>query len=212
MDKLSEIKGYVAQMQVKKAWFGGYRKEDVQKKLDTMMELFEKTMEERDKKEAELRLKFEKEKQALVEDFESKKKVSDILVNDLSRNIDELNEENHSLGQECLQLKDAYNDISLIKENLEKEQEKLKQAYDALMAESQQMAENQIKMKETYRLYCGEILREYSESLRSLSGEFSRILKNVSSMQKEIDEESLFDDLERVFESREAQVLTGTVE
>ena len=205
MDKLSEIKGYVDQIQVKKVWFGGYSKEDVQKKLDKMMELFEKTLEERDKKEAELLANLKKEKEAMIEEFESKKKVSDILVNDL-------NEMNHSLGEECLQLKNAYNDISLIKEKLEKDQEKLKEAYDALMAESQQMAEKQLKMKEAYRLYCGEVLREYSESLRSLSGEFSRILKNVSSMQKEIDEESLFDDLERVFESKEYQVLTGTVE
>ena len=233
MDKLLEIKGLVNQVQMKKVWFGGYSKEDVQVKMDMMMEIIEKTIAEQNEKEAELLANFETEKEALREELESKKKVSDILVVDLNKNIDELTEvnramkvnqekteilnealktEKYALEQECSKLKDAYNEISSIRYNLEQEQMKLKQAYEALIEENQKMAEDQAKMKDAYRAYCGEILKEYSESLRSLSGEFSRILENVSNMQKEIDEESIFEGLERAFEGREPQTLTGTVE
>ncbi len=233
MDKLLEIKGLVNQVQLKKVWFGGYSKEDVQVKMDMMMEIIEKTIAEQNEKEAELLANFETEKEALREELESKKKVSDILVVDLNKSIDELTEvnramkvnqekteilnealktEKYTLEQECSKLKDAYDEISSIRSNLEQEQMRLKQAYDALIEENQKMADDQVKMKNAYRTYCGQILKEYSESLRSLSGEFSRILENVSNMQKGIDEESVFAGLERSFEEREPQILTGTVE
>lgn len=268
MDKLLEIKGYINQVQLKKVWFGGYSKEDVQVKMDMMMEIIEKTLKEQEEKEKDLLVNFEKEKEELRADLESKKKVSDILVVDLNKSIDELNElnrtlkldqeklqnanaelaiqnkklieendrlteeKNHieqehlslkdknvllstekiTLENECFKLKDAYNKLFEVKNLLEQDQLKMKMACDELLEENHQMAERQVKMKDAYRAYCGALLKEYSESLRSLSGEFSRILENVSNMQKEIDEESVFEGLERAIEDEKTEVLTGIVE
>lgn len=247
MDKILEIKGYWDEIQLKKVWFGGYSKEDVQAKIGMTMELLEKMIAERDEKEAELLANFEKEKETMREDFERKKKVSDILVNDLSKNMDELNKnveelnrnnehliemnralkekqekteilnealktEKYNLEQECSKLKGAYDEMTLIKNDLEQEQMKLRQSYDSLLEENHQMSEKQAKLKEAYRAYCDEILKEYTDSLKSLSGEFSRIIGNVSNIQKGMDGDGIFERLERRFESRESQVLSGTVE
>ena len=65
MDKLLEIKELVNQVPMKKVWFGGYSKEDVQVKMDMMMEIIEKTIAEQSEKEAELISNFETEKEAL---------------------------------------------------------------------------------------------------------------------------------------------------
>lgn len=72
-----------------------------------------------------------------------------------------------------------------------------------LTEENQMMVQEQYKIKESYKTYCSEIIKQYSNSLRSLSGEFSRILENVSSLQKEINEESIIEGLEKVLEVEE---------
>lgn len=97
---------------------------------------------------------------------------------------------------------------------LQAEIENKKRASDRLIAdlnkniselteENQMMVQEQYKIKESYKAYCSEIIKQYSNSLRSLSGEFSRILENVSSLQKEINEESIIEGLEKALEVEE---------
>lgn len=75
-----------------------------------------------------------------------------------------------------------------------------------LTEENEMMVQEQHKIKESYKAYCSEIIKQYSESLRSLSGEFSRILENVSSLQREINEESIIGGLDKVLEVTEVEV------
>lgn len=160
MDKLQEIREYMNQMQIKKVWFGGYDKEEVQVKFDVVYAMFQKCMKDQEEKEKALISDYEKRIKDLQNEFESKKKVSDILIVELNKSINSLTEENQS------------------------------------------MVQKQQEMKEAYKGYCGDILKQYSDSLRLLSNEFSRILENVSNMQKGINEENIFEGLERAFEMR----------
>ena len=56
----------------------------------------------------------------------------------------------------------------------------------SLTEENEALVIKQHKMKEAYKEYCESILNQYSNSLCSLSNEFSRMMDNVSNMQKEI--------------------------
>ena len=53
----------------------------------------------------------------------------------------------------------------------------------ALMEEQKHAAEEKEKMKGVYKDYCTNIFKQYSESLRTLSTEFSMILENISNLQ-----------------------------
>ena len=53
MDRLQEINEYINDMQIKKAFFGGYDKEDVYKKIGVIVDLFRKFTEEQQEKEKE---------------------------------------------------------------------------------------------------------------------------------------------------------------
>lgn len=240
MGNLQEIRDNINQVPLKKVWFGGYSKEDVQMKMDMVYAMFEKVMKEQAEKEAGMLAEFETQLQALREEFESTKRVSDILIGDLNRNINDLNVQNKMLEQEHVKLQDAYAALTIERNEIKQEQVKaeeektvlieekgvlleekqkllqeqvqMKEANDMLVAENEQKVKEQAQMKEAYKAYCGDLLKEYSDSLRALSGEFSRILENVSNMQKEIDEESVFEGLERAFEMKKREVLTGTVE
>ena len=68
-----------------------------------------------------------------------------------------------------------------------------------LVEEKMKMEEEQIEMRNSYKSCCENMLSEYKVSLKALSGEFSRILENVSNMQKMIDEESIFEGIEQAF-------------
>jgi len=150
MERVQEITTYMEQMKLKKVWFGGYDKEDVQLKFDMLMAMFEKYAKEQEKRE-----------QNLVNDYKNKLDALEETVMELNKNIALLTEEN---------------ELSI------KEQQ---------------------KMKEAYKAYCSEIIKQYSESLRSLSGEFSKILENVSNMQKEIREETIIEGLDKALEISE---------
>lgn len=132
MDKLKELKEYIEQMKIKKSLFGGYNKEDVQLKFDVVYAMFEKVVNEQEKKER-------------------------VLIADFEKRLQELTEE---------------------KVLLEKEQ---------------------VEMKTAYKTYCENMLDEYKGALRALSGEFSRILDDVSNIQKELEEDTIFTSLEDTF-------------
>ena len=60
----------------------------------------------------------------------------------------------------------------------------------------------QHKMKEAYKEYCETILNQYSSSLCSLSNEFSRMMDNVSNMQKEIMSKDINEGLTKALEMK----------
>ena len=89
-----------------------------------------------------------------------------------------------------------------MKDQEEKEAELISQFEERLsklVEEKMKMEEEQVEMKNSYKACCENMLSEYKVSLKALSGEFSRILDNVSNMQKMIDEESIFEGLEHAF-------------
>lgn len=75
-----------------------------------------------------------------------------------------------------------------------------------LVEEKMKMEEELIEMRNSYKSCCENMLSEYKVSLKALSGEFSRILDNVSNMQKMIDEESIFEGLEHAFIEMDQEV------
>ena len=54
MDRLQEINEYINDMKIKKAFFGGYDKEDVYKKIGVIVDLFRKFTEEQQEKQKEI--------------------------------------------------------------------------------------------------------------------------------------------------------------
>ena len=142
MDRLQEINEYINDMKIKKAFFGGYDKEDVYKKIGVIVDLFRKFTEEQQEKQKEL-----------IEGYEKRLQASDMLNMEL----------NKKLGN--------------------------------LAAEQKNVIEEKEKMKEVYKEYCANILQQYSNSLRTLSAEFTQILDNVTNLQKDIVDEDLFEKL-----------------
>lgn len=65
------------------------------------------------------------------------------------------------------------------------------------------MTEEQSKMKGVYKEYCSNILKQYSESLRTLSTEFTQILENITSLQNNMIELEVFDEIELAIEDKE---------
>lgn len=84
----------------------------------------------------------------------------------------------------------------------------LEERLNKLVEEKMQMEEEKIEMRNSYKSCCENMLNEYKVSLKTLSGEFSRILDNVSNIQKMIDEESIFEGLEHAFIEMDQEVIT----
>ncbi len=74
-------------------------------------------------------------------------------------------------------------------------------------AEIKELQEKQVKMREAYKEYCETILQQYGTSLRSLSSEFTRILDDVVSLQKEIVSIDVYAGLDKALEVKETPVL-----
>ena len=155
MDRLQEINEYINDMKIKKAFFGGYDKEDVYKKIGVIVDLFRKFTEEQQETEKEL-----------IEGYEKRLQASDMLNMEL----------NKKLGN--------------------------------LAAEQKNVIEEKEKMKEVYKEYCANILQQYSNSLRTLSAEFTQILDNVTNLQKDIVDEDLFEKLGAEIEAEQIPELS----
>ncbi len=179
MDKFQEMKEYLNQNQLRKVLFGGYSKEDVQMKFDIVQAMLDTYAKEQAEKEAAMLADFEKQIEQMQAEFELQKKASDALIIDLNKSLAQLEEQNQSIV---------------------KEQQEVREANDALTAENQSIVQEQYKMKEAYKAYCGEILKKYSESLNTLSGEFNRMLENVSVMQQSISEETILEGFDKAIE------------
>lgn len=63
----------------------------------------------------------------------------------------------------------------------------------SLAAEQKSVIQENEKMREVYKDYCSNILQQYSDSLRTLSAEFTQILDNVTNLQKNIVDADMFE-------------------
>ena len=174
MDKLQEMKDYVKQTQLRKVFLGGYSKEDVHLKFDMLMAMIDNYVKNQTEKEAALQAEFETQLTEMQKDFENKKRVTELLIVDLNKSIAEITSQNQVMGEE---------------------QSKLREADDTLTAENEQY-----KVKEAYKRYCSQLIKQYSESIESLSGEFNKMLDNISNIQKNISEDSVIQGLDKALE------------
>lgn len=83
----------------------------------------------------------------------------------------------------------------------------LNKKLSVLAAEQRDIEQEKDKMKEVYREYCSNVLKQYSDSLRSLSAEFTQILDNITSLQQNILETEIFEGFETVIEEKEVEAL-----
>lgn len=84
----------------------------------------------------------------------------------------------------------------------------LNRSINSLTEENEALVIKQHKMKEAYKEYCETIMKQYSNSLCSLSNEFSRMMDNVSNMQKEIMSKDVSEGLTRALEMKIGSELT----
>lgn len=108
-------------------------------------------------------------------------------------------------NKEDVQLK--FDMVYAMFEKAVKEQEKKEKALVAdfekrlqdLAEEKAVIEKEQVEMKSAYKTYCENMLDEYKGALRALSGEFSKILDDVSRIQKELEGDTIFESLELSF-------------
>ena len=97
MDRLQEINEYINDMKIKKAFFGGYDKEDVYKKIGVIVDLFRKFTEEQQEKQKEL-----------IEGYEKRLQASDMLNMELNKKLGNLAAEQKNVIEEKEKMKEVY--------------------------------------------------------------------------------------------------------
>ena len=97
MDRLQEINDYINDMKIKKAFFGGYDKEDVYKKIGVIVDLFRKFTEEQQEKQKEL-----------IEGYEKRLQASDMLNMELNKKLGSLAAEQKNVIEEKEKMKEVY--------------------------------------------------------------------------------------------------------
>ena len=97
MDRLQEINEYINDMKIKKAFFGGYDKEDVYKKIGVIVDLFRKFTDEQQEKEKEL-----------IEGYEKRLQASDMLNMELNKKLGNLAAEQKNVIEEKEKMKEVY--------------------------------------------------------------------------------------------------------
>ena len=97
MDRLQEINEYINDMKIKKAFFGGYDKEDVYKKIGVIVDLFRKFTEDQQEKQKEL-----------IEGYEKRLQASDMLNMELNKKLGSLAAEQKNVIEEKEKMKEVY--------------------------------------------------------------------------------------------------------
>lgn len=106
-----------------------------------------------------------------------------------------------AMFEKCL--KDQEEKANVTVQSYERKIRALNKTVIDLTDENEALVKKQYELKEGYKAYCGEIIKQYSESLRSLSGEFNRILEDVSTLQRGLNAEQVISGLDRVLEQKE---------
>lgn len=159
MERLQEISEFVDNLKIKKTFLGGYDREDVFVKMQELIVLFQKCLEEEQ----------ERQKQ-VINDYERQLQTSKMLVKELNKKLSSL---------------------LVAQKNLEQEN---------------------LKMKDVYKEYCSNILQQYSDSLRTLSSEFSQILDNITNLQQNIINTEMFEGLEDKITASHVELIDQEVE
>lgn len=152
MDKLSEINEYIKNLKIKKSFFGGYDKTEVEMRFEELLVMFKKCLEE----EREIH-------NSKLAEYESKIQTSQMMFNEINKKL-------------C-----------------------------TVMEEQREMEKEKEQMKSAYKEYCTNILQQYSESLRTLSSEFTQILENISNLQQNMIEMDVFDKIVIGIEEKEIE-------
>lgn len=74
----------------------------------------------------------------------------------------------------------------------------LNEKIESLTKEQKKTIAEKEKIKAAYKDYCSTILTEYSNSLRSLSLEFTQVLENVAKLQKGLKDNAIFNQIEAI--------------
>lgn len=117
-EKVKEIKESMNQIELKKVWFGGYNKEDVQTKMDMMYAMFEKCYKEQIEKETEAVEALKRQIADMREEYEGQKRMADLLIVDLNKSISDLTIQKQTLEEEQAMMQNAYKEYckALLKE------------------------------------------------------------------------------------------------
>ncbi|MCF2684043.1 hypothetical protein [Faecalicatena contorta] len=193
MDKMQEITEYINTMKIKKSFFGGFDREDVYVKLGVITGMFQKYIEE-----------FQKSEEKQKEEYEQRVKDSEKNIAQLQQRVGVLLSEKQSVLQEketalaekAAAIEENETEKELLKKKSNEQQERLgaqeeelarqKETIEELKEVQQRLEKDKDTLRRTYKEYCSNVLQQYSDSLRTLSAEFSQILENVSNLQKAI--------------------------
>ena len=90
--------------------------------------------------------------------------------------------------------------------------DELNKKLDSLSAEQKNLERENTKMKEVYKEHCTNILQQYSDSLHTLSSEFSQILDNITNLQQNIINAEIFEGLEDELTATQVELIDQEVE
>ncbi|MEE1086725.1 MAG: hypothetical protein U0L05_06120 [Schaedlerella sp.] len=76
-----------------------------------------------------------------------------------------------------------------------------------LSVEQRNVEQEKERLREVYKEHCSNILQQYSESLRTLSAEFTQILDNITNLQQNIIEADLMEEFYTEIEEKESVLL-----
>lgn len=221
MDKMQEITDYINTMKIKKSFFGGYDREDVYVKLGVITGMFQKYIEEFQKSEEKQKEEYEQRLQSSEKDIAQLQQRVGVL---LSEKQSVLREKENALAEKATAIeamdaameekKENEAEKDLLKKKSDEQQERLgvqeeelarqQETIEELKEIQQRLEGDKDALRKTYKEYCSNVLQQYSDSLRTLSAEFSQILENVSNLQKAIVEAEsmeIFDEKEKTEEN-----------
>ena len=214
MDKIQEIKEYINTMKIKKTIFGGYDREDVYYKLGIITEMYQKYIEEIQKSEESMREEYAQKIRQSEGDIAKLQQRIGILLNENQAIVDAketaLEERKTAIKARdaAIEEKKAGEDEKeLLQQESRKQQEELakrQKQIEELQEIQDHLEQEKISMKQSYKAYCSNVLQQYSESLRTLSTEFSQILENVTNLQKAVVEAEAMDIFEVAEEETKA--------
>ena len=214
MDKIQEIKEYINTMKIKKTIFGGYDREVVYSKLGIITEMYQKYIEEIQKSEESMREEYAQKIRQSEGDIAKLQQRIGILLNENQAIVDAketaLEERKTAIKARdaAIEEKKAGEDEKeLLQQESRKQQEELakrQKQIEELQEIQDHLEQEKISMKQSYKAYCSNVLQQYSESLRTLSTEFSQILENVTNLQKAVVEAEAMDIFEVAEEETKA--------
>ena len=123
---------------------------------------------------------------SVAQELNAQENIDDALLNELMVKFENYTKEQQE--KQKAQLEECEVKIQTSKILINELNKKL----SSLMLEQKNIEREKEKMQGAYKAYCSGILKQYSESLCSLSTEFSQILDNITVLQKNMAETDMF--------------------